>query len=95
METIMTPDFTRVIAEIRTITGINDFEAEAIEELLKAELNEYRLELEDYYIEEYHNAMNRARNSAYDNGFTAGYDAGYDVGRFEGYNAGYDDGYAV
>ena len=80
MKTTKTPDFTRLIAEIRTITGINAVDAVAIEELL---------------AEEYHNALDSARDIAYGAGFTAGYDAGYDVGRFEGYNAGYDAGYAV
>ena len=77
METIKTPDFTRVIAEIRTITGIGDFEAEALQELLK----EYCVMVDEYYIEEYHNALDSARNSAYDDG--------YDVGYFEGYEDGY------
>ena len=71
---IRAPKFSRVIAEIRTRTGINDFEAEALQELL---------------AEEYHNALDSARDIAYDAGFNAGYEVGhfegYDVGLEDGY----------
>ena len=40
METIKTPDFTRLIAEIRTRACIEDVDAEVIEEILLRELNE-------------------------------------------------------
>ena len=74
METIKTPDFTRVIAEIRNITGINDFDAVVIEELLAAE---------------YYNALDGVRDAGYDAGFDAGYEVGhfegYDVGLEDGY----------
>ena len=90
METIMTPKFmhrlTKIITEVSAITGIDEVDAEALEELLKAELNEYCLELDDYYIEEYHNALASARSKAYDDGHSDGYADGYDVG--------YDDGYS-
>ena len=83
MKTIKTPNPARrianIIEEIRS-TCIEDVDAEVIEELLLRELNEYCIMVDEYYIEEYHNAMNRARNSAYDDGFDDGYDIGYDNG---------------
>ena len=82
METkpIMSPNFTRVIAEIRTRTCIEDVDAYVIEEILLRELNEYSRMLDEYYIEEYHNAISSARNTAYDSGFDDGYDIGYGNG---------------
>ena len=85
METIKTPDFTRLITEVSAITDIDEVHAEAIEKLLKDELNEYYKMLDEYYVEEYHNAIASARNIAYDAGHSDGYADGYDVG--------YDDGY--
>ena len=86
METIMSPNFTgriaKIIAEVRS-TCIDKIDAEAIEvieELLQdelLELNEYCRMLDEYYIEEYHNAIARVRSKAYD----AGYDDGYSDGR--------------
>ena len=70
MATIKAPDFTRLIAELRTRVCINDVDAEAIEELLQ----------DDYYI-----AISSARNEAYyeghSDGYARGYDDGYDEGR--------------
>ena len=40
-ETIHTPDFTRLIAEIQNRTGINDVGMEALEVILQITLNEY------------------------------------------------------
>ena len=88
METIKTPDLTRLIAELRTRACINDGDAEAFEELLKAELTEYCLALDEYYLEEYSNALDNTQIIAYDEGNYDGYDDGYDAG----YNAGYADG---
>ena len=86
----MKPDFidsiAKIIEEIRVITCIDEVDVEAIEELLKAELNEYCLELDEYYIEEYHIAISSARNEAYYDGHSDGYADGYDIG--------YDDGYS-
>ena len=65
METIMAP---RLIAEIRTLTGINGVNAAALEELLKDALHEC-------YIAGY--------DAGYDAGFNPGYDAGYYVGHSE------------
>ena len=71
---IKTPDFTRVIAEIRNRTGINDIDAVVIEKLL---------------AEEYSNALDGVRDAGYDAGFNAGYEVGhfdgYDVGYEDGY----------
>ena len=80
MKTTKTPDFTRLIAEIRTITGINAVDAVAIEELL---------------AEDYHNALDSARDSAYDAGYDAGYEVGHFEGYDVGYYEGYDDGYSA
>ena len=88
MET-MTPKFmhrlTRLIAEVRNRTGIDEAHAEALEELLKAELKEYYDELNEYYDE----LFTYAHDAGYDYGYTDGQDYGYS----EGYASGYDDGY--
>ncbi len=80
MNTITTPDFmgktARIIAEVRTKTFIDEVAAEVI----KDALNEYCRMLDEYYAEEYYNALNTARNRAYDEGFDDGYDVGYDAG---------------
>ena len=68
METFKTPDFTRLIAELRTRVCINDVDAEAIEQLLQ----------DDYYI-----AISSARNEAYYEGHSDGYARGYDDGSAE------------
>ena len=65
-----------IIAKIRTMTCIDDVDAEVI----KDALNEYYDALNEYYVEEYHNALSSARNSAYDAGFDDGYDVGYENG---------------
>ena len=93
METkpIMSPNFTRVIAEIRTRTGIDAVAAEALEEFLTEQCRM----IDGYYEEEYYHELDIVRSTAYDAGYTAGYDAGYEVGHFEGYDVGLEDGYAV
>ena len=84
MNTITTPNFmgktANIIAEIRTKTCIEDVDAEVIKDILQAALNEHYRMLDEYYAEEYYNALNTARNRAYDDGFDDGYDVGYDVG---------------
>ena len=72
-----------IIAKIRTMTCIDDVDAEVI----KDALNEYCDALNEYYVEEYHNALSSARNSAYDAGFEDGYDVGYDNGCSDGHSA--------
>ena len=82
METITTPNFMRRIAKILAeVRQYSDFDAEALEELLKAELNEYSRMLDEYYIEEYSNAIASARNRAYDSGYEDGYSAGHSAGQ--------------
>lgn len=80
MNTITTPNFMdkteKIMAEIRTRTFIEDVDAEVI----KDALNEYYRMLNEYYVEEYYNALNTARNRAYDDGYDVGYDVGYDEG---------------
>ena len=92
METIMTPKFmhrfSKIITEVSAITGIDEVDAKALEELLEAALNEYCLELDEYYAEEHSNALDNARIIAYDEGTYDGYADGYDVG----YDVGYADG---
>ena len=84
MSTIVKPDFkaaiANIIAELRTVTCIDDVDAEVIKEILQDELTEQYRMLDGYYEEEYYNAISRARNSAYDDGFDDGYDVGYDNG---------------
>ena len=92
---IKAPDFKRVIAEIRTRTGINAADAEAIEEFL----TEHCRMVDGYYEEEYYIELDsvrfRAYNDGYDDGRVDGYADGYEEGYAEGYDVGYEDGYAV
>ena len=99
-KTTVTHKFThriaKIITEVSAITGIDEVHAEAIEELLKAELNEYCRMLDSYYEEEgFHNVIFRARSIAYDDGRVDGYADGYEEGYAEGYDVGFEDGYAV
>ena len=77
----------KIVTEVSAVTGIDEVDAAALEELLKEKLNEYCLELDEYYIEEYHNALSSARNKAYDSGFDDGYDVGYDNGYSDSHSA--------
>ena len=90
-KTINTPNFmvsaAKIIAEIRNQTCIEDVDAEAIKAILQNALNEYYDELNEYYEEEYCNAISSARNSAYDDGYDDGYDIGYDNGYSDGHSA--------
>ena len=76
----MTPNFmskaAKIIAEIQVRTCIDAAEAEVIKELLQAALNEWGVMLEEYYEEEYYNAIANHRSSAYDDGYDAGYSDG-------------------
>ena len=88
----MKPDFmkraAKIITEVSAITGIDEVHAEAIEELLKAELNEYCRMLDSYYEEEgFHNVIFQARSIAYDDGHSDGYAEGYEIGYEDGYTA--------
>ena len=88
MNTIVTPDFTRrianIIAEIRTRACIDDVDAEVIAGILKDALNEECRMLDSYYWEEYYNKycneMSSAHRIAYDEGHSDGYADGYDIG---------------
>ena len=74
---ITTPNFMRKIEKIlEEVRQYSDFEAEALEELLKAELNEYSRKLDEYYIKEYNNTICHARSRAYEDGYSAGHSAG-------------------
>ena len=92
MQTIMTPKFVgktaKIIAEIRNRTCIDDVDAQIMEEILQDALNEYYMELDGYYEEEYYIAISSARSKAYDDGHSDGYADGY----ADGYDIGYDDG---
>ena len=76
----MTPNFmskaAKIIAEIQVRTCIDEVEAEVIKELLQAALNEYCSMLDEYYEEEYYNAISSVRSSAYDDGYSDGYSDG-------------------
>ena len=77
METILTPKFmhriSKITTEVSAVTGIDEVEVKALEALLKEKLNEYCLELEEYYEEEYYVALSSARSKAYDVGYEDGY----------------------
>ena len=79
---IMTPDFTRLIAEIRTRTGIDAVAAEAIAEFL----TERCRMIDGYYEEEYYNELDNVRFTAYNDGYDEGFNDGYDVGYDNGYS---------
>ena len=59
METIKTPNFTssisRIIADVRDRTCIDDVDADVIEKILQDALNEQCVMLDEYYREEYYN----------------------------------------
>ena len=59
---------TEFMAEVRRKTCINDYE----EEVIKDALNKYYDALNEFFEEEYYNALNSARNKAYDDGYDAG-----------------------
>ena len=77
----MKPDFmksaAKIIAEIRTKTCMDAVDAEVLTGILQDELNEYCVLLDEYYNEEYYNALNSARNKAYDDGYDDGYSDGH------------------
>ena len=87
METKFMDRAAKIIEEVLARTCIAKSDTEVLEEILQDELKAYYAELEEYYIEEYHNAMNRARNKAYDSGFDDGYDVGYDNGYSDSHSA--------
>ena len=82
-ETIMT-DFmvktAKIIEEMRNRSRINVVDTEVIEAMLKDAFNEYCDALNEYYEEEYYNAISSARSKAYDDGHSDGYEDGYDAG---------------
>ena len=79
----MKPDFmnriTKIIAEIRTRTYIDNFDAEFIKEILQDELIEYHNEVFTY-----------GHSIGYDDGYTLGYDEGYALGYSDGTNADFN-----
>ena len=81
MQTNIPPKFVgktaKIIAEIRNRTCINNMDAQILEDILQAALNEYYMEVDEYYEEEYYIAIEDVRASAYDNGFADGYDVCY------------------
>ena len=91
MKTITTPNpafrIAKIITEVRDRTSIDKIDIEILKEILQdelLELNEYCRMLDEYYIEEYHNAIARVRSAAYDDGYDDGYDIGYDNGYSDG-----------
>ena len=81
MKTIMSPKFMdraeNIVEEVLLRTCIDGVDAEVIEELILNALNEYYDELNEYYEEEYYNAVSSARNKAYDAGYEDGYNDGH------------------
>ena len=78
METqpIKTPNFTRLITDVRNSTFIDEVHAEALERLLQ----EHCRMLDGYYAEAYYNALDSVRGSAYESGYSNGYEDGYSDG---------------
>ena len=99
MKTITTTNpshrITKIMAEVRNRTFIDEFDAKVLEDILQEELNDYCRMLDEYYDEEYHNAINTTRNSAYDSGYDDGYDIGYDNGQSDGHSKSNSDGYTA
>ena len=93
---IKTPNFMRlatmIMAEIRTITYIDDVDAEALKALLQEELNEECRMIDGYYEEEYYHELSRTRTIAYDEGYALGYDGGHSRGYSDGYSEGHSAG---
>ena len=83
MAPIVTPEVANIIAKIIIRTCIDDDDVEVIEEILQGTLHEYYAALEEYFVEEYYNAVSIARSRAYD----AGYEAGYEAGHSESHSA--------
>ena len=81
---IKAPEFERgianILAEVRNRVYIDKIDIEVLEEILKGELKEYYDALNEYYEEEYYNAIASARNKSYDDGYDDGYDVGFDNG---------------
>ena len=48
---------SKIITEVSASYGVDEIHAEALEDSLKQKLNEYYLELDEYYIKEYNNAL--------------------------------------
>ena len=78
---------TKIIAEVRTRTYIDKFDAEFIKEILQDELIKYHNEVFTY-----------GHSVGYDDGYTAGHKAGLDEAADnayeEGYSLGYSEGYS-
>ena len=91
IDTIMPPNFNgrvaKIVKEIQTKTCIDDVDVEVLKEILQAELREYHSMVDEYYEEEYYNAINSARHRAYDEGHSDGYSLGYDDGYLDGHSA--------
>ena len=80
MTPIVTPKVAKIIAKIIVRTCIDDDDVEVIEEILQGTLHEYYAALEEYFVEEYYNAVASARSRAYDDGHSDGYEDGYESG---------------
>ena len=66
----------KIIADVRARACIDE-DAEIIKEILQESLNAYFEELNDYFEEEYSNAIASVRSKAYDEGYELGYDVCY------------------
>jgi flagellar biosynthesis/type III secretory pathway protein FliH len=75
MKTNFNARAAKIISKIHTGACID---TEALEEILKAELEEYYDELHEYYEEEYSNAIASVRSKAYDTGYDDGFNDGYE-----------------
>lgn len=78
----------KIIAEVRTVTFIDSYDAGRIEEILQNELHEC---YDDGYDDGYSNceySLDEDVNNAYDEGYALG----YSEGRSDGYVLGHSDG---
>ena len=92
METNFMDSAAKIIAEVRTLTGIDEVHAEALEELLKDAICSARnIAYDAGRVDGYADGYEEGYAESYDVGF----DAGYEVGHFEGYDVGLEDGYAL
>ena len=91
MNTITTPNLmgrvAKIVEEVSASTCIDDIDAEVIKKILQDSLNEYCTMVNEYYDEEYSNALNSMRSKAYDIGYDDGYSLGYDDGYLDGQSA--------
>ena len=74
----------KIIAEIRTLTYVDKFDAVFLKELLKDELIKY-----------YDDGYDVGHSDGHSKGYDVGHSDGHYVGHYEGYELGHSDGYEL